>query len=185
MVDMYRRPEKLLQLCDKVLELQIANTIPVDPSDKEYPKRAAIPLWRGDKAFMSETHFRKFYWPGLKKALQASIDMGYIPIPGFEAHFGERLECLRELPKGKVAAFVDHSDAIQAKKLLEGHTCIIAFDPHSLRLAPLKEAEAYYKNILDKCAGDGGFMLAISLPETGTREELKDLINTIKEYAKY
>ena len=185
MMDMYRQPEKLLEMCDKILELQIANTVPVDPSNKEYPKRAAIPLWRGDKVFMSETHFRKFYWPGLKKALQASIDMGYIPIPGFEAHFGERLECLRELPKGKVVAFVDHTDVLQAKKILEGHTCIVACDPQSLKLAPLKEAEAYYKKIIDKCAGDGGLIITITLPETGKREELKAFIKTIKEYATY
>ena len=90
-----------------------------------------------------------------------------------------------DLPKGKVVAFVDNTDAVQAKKLLEGHTCIIATDPQSLKLAPLKEAEAYYKNIIDKCAGDGGLIITITLPETGTQEELKGLIKTIKEYAKY
>jgi hypothetical protein len=41
--------------------------------------------------------------------------MGYIPIPGFEAHFGDRLECLLELPKGKFCAYIDHSDVFQAK----------------------------------------------------------------------
>ncbi len=185
MVDMYRRPEKLLQMCDKILDLRIAATVPVDPSDKEYPKRAAIPLWRGDKAFMSDAQFNRFYWPGLKKALQASIDMGYVPIPGFEAHFGERLECLRELPKGKVMAFIDHTDVFEAKKMLGGHMCYIAGDPPSMRFATIKEAEAYFKRLIDACAGDGGLVITLTLPEQATREELKKYIQTIKEYGTY
>ena len=69
-----------------------------------------MPLWRGDKFFMSQKQFEKFYWPGLKKIMQASIDLGYIPMPFFEAEFGRRLECLLDLPKGKVIASVQHMD---------------------------------------------------------------------------
>jgi len=102
MIDMYRQPEKLLQVCDMILERRIAQATPSDPKQRGNPKRIGMPLWRGDKAFMSDKQFEKFYWPGLKKSLQVTIDLGYVPIPFFEAEFGDRLERLLELPKGKL-----------------------------------------------------------------------------------
>jgi len=111
MLDMYRRPEKLLRACDMVLERRIATATPVDPAKKGRLQRVGIPLWRGDKKFMSEAQFKRFYWPGLKKALQATIDLGYIAMPFFEAEFGDRLEHLLELPKGKMVACVEYVDA--------------------------------------------------------------------------
>ena len=93
MLDMFQRPEKLLKACDMIADMQIARATPADPARRGNPKRNAMPLWRGDKFFMSQKQFEKFYWPGLKKIMQASIDLGYIPMPFFEAEFGQRLEC--------------------------------------------------------------------------------------------
>jgi hypothetical protein len=63
MVDMYRRPAKLLQACELILERRIAVAEPADPKQRGNPKRIGIPLWRGDKAFMSDAQFKRFYWP--------------------------------------------------------------------------------------------------------------------------
>jgi len=185
MVDMFRRPDKLLQACELILKQRIDAAVPADPSKRGNPKRAGLPLWRGDKSFMSDEQFQKFYWPGLKKAMQASIDLGYIPMPFFEAHFGDRLECLLELPKGKVAALVDHSDVIRAKEILGGHTCIIATVPYSLKYASLQEVEDYYKNLIKVCRKGGGFMLNLSLPDNASPEGLKEMMESIREYARY
>jgi len=185
MIDMFRRPEKLLQACDMILNMRIASAVPADPTKRGNPKRVGLPLWRGDKNFMSDAQFKKFYWPGLKKAMMASIDLGYIPMPFFEAHFGERLECLLELPKGKVIALVDHSDVVQAKEILGGHTCIIATAPHSLKYASARENADYYKNQIKMCGKGGGFMLNINFPDKGSMEGLKAMVESIREYGKY
>jgi hypothetical protein len=184
-VDMYRRPEKLLQACDMILEKRIAVAVPADPNRRGNPKRVGIPLWRGDKNFMSDRQFQRFYWPGLKKALLATIELGFVPMPFFEAHFGDRLECLLELPKGKVVAFVEHMDVIQAKEILDGHTCVIGKAPPSMKYASLQEVEDYYKNLIKVCGKGGGFMLNISFPEKATTEELKAMVDSIKEYGRY
>ena len=105
MLDMYRRPDKLVKACDVILERRIANAFPADSTAKDYPPRVGLPLWRGDPVFMSDAQFKKFYWPGLKKSLQTHVDLGYVPVPFFEAAFGDRLECLLELPKGKNIGF--------------------------------------------------------------------------------
>lgn len=185
MVDMFRRPEKLLQLCDKILEQRIATAVPADPDKRGNPKRIGMPLWRGDKSFMSYQQFKKFYWPGLKKVMLATIELGYVPMPFFEAHFGDRLEHLLELPKGKVVALVDHTDVIRAKEILGGHTCIIGTAPASLKYASLQEVEYYYKNLIKVCRKGGGFMLNISCPDKATMESFKGMVGSIKEYGRY
>lgn len=185
MIDMYRRPDKLLQACDVILEKRIAMATPADPNKRGNPKRVGLPLWRGDKAFMSEEQFEKFYWPGLKKAMLASIELGYIPMPFFEAHFGDRLEHLLELPKGKVIAFVEYMDVVQAKEILGGHTCVIGKAPPSLKYTSLQEVEDYYKSQIKVCGKGGGFMLNIRLPDNATTEEAKAMVDSIKEYGRY
>jgi len=185
MLHMYRRPEKMLQLCEKVLELRIKGAIPGQPDSSGFPKRVAIPLWRGDKSFMSDAQFRKFYWPGLKKALQATIDLGYLPMPIFEDTFGNRLECLLELPKGKVVAVVDHTDAALAKEILGGHMCVIATVPASIKYATLSEAAEIIKNQIKACRKGGGYMINLALPAQATVPELQKLMAEIKDYARY
>jgi hypothetical protein len=159
---------------------------PASPDKRGHIKnRMGMPLWRGDKSFMSEEHFNRFYWPGLKKQMLALIDRGYIPIPFFEAEFGDRLERLLELPKGRVIASVEHMDVAIATEILKGHHCVLSRGPLSHKLGTVKEIEAYNKQMIDKYAGDGGFILSVRLPEKSNKEELQAMINSIKEYARY
>jgi len=185
MLDMYRQPEKLLQACDVILNKRISMGIPADPNKRGNPKRVGIPLWRGDVNFMSDGQFERFYWPGLKKALLATIELGYVPVPLFEARFGKRLEHLLELPKGKVVAVIEHTDIQEAREILRGHTCVICKPPVSLHLASIQETKDYYKDLIKACAKGGGFMLRMILPNKATVEELKEMVATIKEYAQY
>ena len=186
MLDMYRQPDKLIRACELILEKRIAlGSVPADPAKRGNPKKIGLPLWRGDKAFMSDAQFKKFYWPGLKKAMQTLINLGYVPMPFFEAEFGRRLECLLELPKGKVVATVDHTDAVLAKEILGGHCCISTGGPSSLRLASVGEVESHYKHLLDVCGKGGGLILNLIVPASAAKEEALKLINSIKEYGRY
>ena len=185
MVDMYRQPDNVIKACEAILASRIAMATPADPKARGNPKRVFMPLWRGDKSFMSKKHFDRFYWPTLKKTMLAAIKLGYVPIPVFEAHFGDRLECMLELPKGKAVAVVEHMDVVQAKEILGGHTCIIGNIPKSLRYASPKEVLSYYKDLIKKCGKGGGLMLNISLPFNTPVKESREMINTIKEYATY
>jgi hypothetical protein len=185
MIDMFRRPEKLLRACDLLLEQRIASAKPADPTKRGNPKRTGVPLWRGDKAFMSEKQFDRFYWPGLKKALQATIDLGYVPVPFFEAEFGDRLERLLELPKGKVIASIEYVDAVRAKEILKGHTCLFVRIPLSSKLWSVQEVEEFTKDLIDKCGKGGGIIVEVRLPDKGGPVEFKKLMNTLREYGRY
>jgi hypothetical protein len=183
MTDMYRQPEKLLRACDMILDWRIAHAVPAKPEHKG--KRVGMPLWRGDKKFMSDRQFEKFYWPGLKRALQAVIDLGYIPVPVFEAEFGDRLERLLELPKGKIIASVEDVDTPKAREILSGHTCVLAKGPFSLKLASPNKVAQYYKEIFDKYGHGGGLLLNIRLPDQGDTEDIKAMLASIREYCRY
>jgi len=185
MLDMYRRPDKLLQVCDMILKRRIATAAPADPKKRGNPKRTGMPLWRGDKSFMSDKQFEKFYWPGLKKALQATIDLGYVPVPFFEAEFGDRLERLLELPKGKVIASIEHMDAIRAKEILRGHTSIMVRSPQSSKLWSLRQVEEFSRSMIDKIGKGGGLILNIRMPDRGTKEQYRKMLDSIREYGRY
>ncbi len=183
MVDMWRRPEKLLAACDKIIDMRIMHAVKAKPKDRG--KRVGMPLWRGDKSFMSEWQFKKFYWPGLKRALQGVIDLGYVPIPFFEAEFGDRLECLLELPPGKIIASVEDVDTVRACQILKGHTCVLARGPFSLKLASPSEVVDYYKGMFRKVGKGGGVMFNIRLPDQGGIPEVQKMLSQIRQAVTY
>jgi hypothetical protein len=185
MIDMFRRPEKLLAACDMILTRRMATAVPADPAKPGNPKKAAMPLWRGDKSFMSEKQFEKFYWPGLKRAMQAAIDLGFIAFPFFEAEYGNRLERLLELPKGKFIASIEAVDAVRAKDILKGHACLYVRIPLATKVWSFNDVETYTKDLIDKCGKGGGLMLHMRLPAKGTKEQYRKLMNNLREYGRY
>ncbi len=164
MLDMYRQPDKLIRACEVILERRIAKAIPADTTHRDYPKKIAMPLWRGDPNFMSDAQFKRFYWPGLKKSLQTHVELGYVPVPFFESRFGKRLECMLELPEGKILAYVDAEDIVVAKKILGGHTGLLVRCPNSARVWSVNKLESFLKDAIDKSGKGGGLMLDVLVP---------------------
>jgi hypothetical protein len=185
MVDMYRQPENLIKACNAILERRIARTKPADKNAKDYPQKIGMPLWRGDPTFMSETQFPKFYWPGLKRSLQAHIDLGYVPVPFFEAPFGERLKYIQELPKGKIVASIDARDISIAKKLLQGHTCLLLRCPNACKVWSLNQLASFLKEIIDIWGKKSGLIIVILIPDNIPVKDTQAMLKSFKEYARY
>ncbi|MBN2239235.1 MAG: hypothetical protein JW712_05640 [Dehalococcoidales bacterium] len=185
MTDMFRQPEKLLKLCDMIMDRRIALATAPGPDKRGYRRRVGMPLWRGDKSFMSQKQFEKFYWPGLKRALQAVSDLGGIPIPFFEAEFGERLERLLELPKGTVVASIEYVDLKKAREILRDHHCIFVRGPFSLQKATPQQVIDCYKDMFDKYGKGGGIFFNIRLPDGLSIEEVQGMVKEIRDYVRY
>jgi hypothetical protein len=168
-----------------ILERRIACAIPADPNAKDYPPRVGMPLWRGDPVFMSEAQFKKFYWPGLKKSLQTHVDLGYVPVPFFEAAFGDRLECLLELPKGKILASIEAVDAVRAKGILADHTSLLVRCPNTCKLWSLGQLESFIKDLIDKCGKNGGLIIVTKMPDKARIEDMQAMLQSIKEHGRY
>jgi uroporphyrinogen-III decarboxylase len=74
-------------------------------------------------------------------------------------------------------------DVVQAKQILNGHTCVMGNVPKSLRYTSSREVLRYYRELIKKCGSGGGLMLNISFPYNCSVDELKDMVRRIKEYA--
>jgi hypothetical protein len=189
MLDMYRCPDKLLEACDKILAWRMAQATPPGPTKSGTVARSGGALHRGSDGFMSIAQFEKFYWPGLKKALLAAIDLGYVAAPFLEGVWNDRLEYWLELPKGKTLCFFDQVDMFRAKEVLGGHVCIQGNVPSSLlTVGSPQDVEEYCRSLIKVCGKDGGFILSASTinpPDSAKPANVKAMIDAAKKYGGY
>ena len=67
---------------------------------------------------MNEKQFDKFYWPPLKRVIDALVNEGILVTLFAEGAFNTRLERVNEFPKGAVQWMFDRTDMAAAKKIL-------------------------------------------------------------------
>ena len=184
MMDMYRRPEKLLAACDRVLTIRIANAMPADPNWKGIPQRGGGPLHRGSDGFMSKKQFETFYWPGLKKSTLASIELGYIVSHFFEGVWDKHLEYLLEFPKGKIIFHCEKTDVFRAKEIIGNHMCIQGgVPPTLLEVGTPQEVEEHCKKLIKVVGKGGGFILGPgSAIDCAKPANVKAMADSVKKY---
>ena len=185
MMDMFRQPDKLLEACDKILQQTLERPMP--RPNKFGNIRFFMTNTRGSDDFMSKKQFDKFYWPTMKRLIEALIERGATPCMFFEGNFTSRLEYLLELPKGKMLARFDTTDFVKAKEVLKGHMCIQGNVPSSLlQTGTVQDVKDYCKKLIDTVGKDGGFILS---PRSSTDEvkpaNLKAMIDFTHEYGVY
>ncbi len=185
MLDMYRRPEKLLKALDVLTPWMIQ--MGVADGKKTGNPRIFIPLHKGSDAFMSEEQFRTFYWPSLKKLMLGLIDEGMNPSLFVEADHTSRLEIMKDVPAGKVIYHMENTDIFKAKEILGDRVCLRGNVPISmLCLGTPDDVKAYCKKLIDIVGKNGGFIMDSSVGiEDAKIENLKAMIDFTKEYGVY
>jgi uroporphyrinogen-III decarboxylase len=185
MLDMYRRPDKLLAAIEKI-SAQTLESIAAAPKPKAFTT-TFMALHRGADGFMSLEQFERFYWPYLLKQVRALVDAGYTPEIFFEGDYTQRLEYLLELPKGKVIARMDRTDMARAKEILGGHVCLSGNVPSSLlQTGTVEDVREYCKWLIDVAGRDGGLIVGPrSVVDEVKPENLKAMIDFTREYGKY
>ena len=146
-----------------------------------------VALHRGSDGFMSVKQFEKFYWPGLKTVLLSIINRGVTPFVFFEGSWDQRLEYLRELPKGKVLGWFDRTDLFRAKKIIGDTMCICGDMPLSLlHTGTPEQVKAYAKKLIDVVGEGGGFIMGSNTSLDDARPDLvKVWVDFTKEYGVY
>ncbi len=184
MVDMYRQPDKLLELIDLNLKQTLARH---KAMPQGHGQRVFMATHRGSDGFMNLKQFDKFYWPGLKAVILAVVDKGLTPAIFFEGNYTQRLEYLLELPKGKVMAHFDSTDIFRAKEVLKDHICIRGNVPGSLlTTGPIEEVKAYVKKLIDVVGKGGGLVVCPRVvPDEAKPEFLHAMIDFTQEYGRY
>jgi hypothetical protein len=185
MKDIYRNPDKLLAALDIMADLTIKSVL-------ESPRNVnsligSFPLHKGADGWMSQKHFETFYWPSLKKIMNAMIDEGMIVSLFAEGSYNSRLETINEFPRGFVHWHFDQTDMARAKKIL-GNKCSIAgnVSASSLIMGNAGEIKTYCKELIEMCGPGGGFILAPGAqPEFPRLENAKAMTEAVHEYGQY
>ncbi|MCJ7605325.1 MAG: hypothetical protein MUO19_04730 [Dehalococcoidales bacterium] len=185
MYDMFRQPDRLLELCEFVLKETLEKT-PLIP-DENGEIRIFMTNTRGSDDFLSKKQFDTFYWPTFKKLVVGLCERGATPYIFFEGNFDSRIEYLLEFPKGKFVARFDCSDIFRAKEILKGHCCIEGNVPSSiLQVGSKEDVIACCQKLIDIVGDDGGYIMS---PRSSTDEvkpeNLKAMIDFTKEYGVY
>jgi len=185
MLDMYRRPEKLLKAIEVLTPIMIEMGVSAGKSSGN--PRIFIPLHKGSDSFMNEEQFKTFYWPSLRKVMLALIDEGMNPLVLVEADHTSRLEIMRDVPPGKVIYWLENTDIFKAKEILGDCVCLRGNVPISLLCTGTPdEVKAYCKKLIDVVGKDGGYIMDSSVNvEDAKIENIKAMIDFTKEYGVY
>jgi hypothetical protein len=90
-----------------------------------------------------------------------------------------------ELPKGKILASIEAADAVRAKEILGGHTCLLIRTPNTSKLWSIGQLESFIKDLIDKCGRNGGFILVIKMPDKIRIEDMQAMLKSIDGYGRY
>jgi hypothetical protein len=160
MLDKFRRPEKLLEACERLVPLLI--DWGVRAADANRHPLVFIPIHKGADGFLSDADYRAMYWPTFKKVLLGLIEQGVVPLVFAEGAYNERLEAIHdpEIPAGRMIWMFDATDMREARKHLGGYQCFGGNVPGSLlTMGTPDRVDAYVKALIADVAGDGGFIL--------------------------
>jgi len=147
----------------------------------------SFPLHKGDDTFMSRKQFEKFYWPSLKKVVDACIDDGISVHLFAEGRYNERLEYIGDFPKGWVTWQFDQTDMANAKKAIGKTCCIVGNVPASITITrSAREVKECCRKLIETCAPGGGYVLSGGAMATeATAENLRAFMEAAKEYGTY
>jgi uroporphyrinogen-III decarboxylase len=185
MKDLYRRPEKVLAACDKIADLTIKSILRSPGITRGV--MVMYPLHKGADGWMSQKQFETFYFPSLKKVMDAFINEGLVQYLFAEGSFNTRLDYFSGFPKGSVTWLFDQSDMFRAKKLLGDRCCIQGNIPSSLMVTGSpQDVKEYCRKLIEGCGKGGGYVLAAgAIAENPKLENLRAIIAAVNEYGVY
>ena len=185
MMDMFRQPDALLEALDRIADIYIEETI--RSANLRGAMSVTFPLHLGADGWMGEKQFVTFYWPSLRKVVDALIAQGLVVILFAEGSYNTRLEIVNVFPKGTVSWMFDQTDMKRAKQILGANCSISGNIPTSLLATGTpKEIKEYAKNLIETCAPGGGYMLRPGASADEAKlENIFAMFETAKEYGVY
>jgi uroporphyrinogen-III decarboxylase len=185
MMDMYRRPGKLKEAMERLTPIIINEA--VGAANASGSPVIFMPLHKGTGGFMSTKQFETFYWPTLKKVMIGLIEEGLVPMPFAEGDYSERLDIIKDMPRGTVIWYFETMDMARAKKIVGNNACIAGNLPASILCTGTpQDVKNGCRKLIETCAQDGGYILtgAASM-DKGNPDNLRAMMEAAKEYGVY
>jgi len=185
MLDMYRRPDKLIKATEKVLPMQLQAGVFI--AKRSGNPRVFIPLHKGADSFMSLEQFKTFYWYTLKKLITGLIDEGLTPWVFIEGDYTSRLDIIKDIPRGKAIYHFELTDIFKAKEVLGDIVCIRGGVPNSLLCTGNpQEVKDHCKKLIDVVGRGGGFIMdSGAVIDEAKPENIKTMVDFTKKYGIY
>ncbi|MBR4702705.1 MAG: hypothetical protein IKO91_02575 [Oscillospiraceae bacterium] len=181
--DLYDNPDFVLARVEENYERSIQM---IRMSKATGPEFVFMPLHKGMDGFMSDEHYRKFYWKYLQGVILEIIDAGKTPYVYTEGKYNSRLDFLTEVPPGKVIYHFEDVDMALAKQKLGGIACITGgYQPWKLGWQTKEQVRDEVKKLIDTCAPGGGYMFETSCGlDYAKRENVEVMFDTVRTYGK-
>jgi hypothetical protein len=185
MLDMYRRPEKVIKACEKLLPYMFDQA--AGPAKASGNPRVFIPLHKGLDGFMSLEQFKKFFWPTLRGLMVALINEGFVPVPFWEGNCESRLEVIKDIPPGKACYKFEATDLVKAKKVLGETVCVRGNVPLSILVAgTTDDVRQFCRKLIDTAGRGGGFVMdAATGVDDAKIENVQAMFDFTREYGVY
>jgi len=184
MLDMLRRPDKLLAAQERVLKFELDFVI--DYTNVTGLKTCFIPLHRGSDGFMSIPQFEKFYWPQLKALIEGLAAADILPLVFYEGVWDNRLKHLATLPRAKSLGWFQFSDIAKVKETVGNTMAIIGGMRNSvLQAGTPDQVRAETRRVCEIAGEGGGFAMCVSIGEMeGCDPDLVQVwVDTTKEFS--
>lgn len=114
------------------------------------------------------------------------IEAGFTPYMFSEGVYDDRLEIIKDLPRGKVVWHIEQ-DIFKAKEILEDMCCIEGGPPASVMgKGTVDDVRAYARKLIDICGKGGGFIMGVAHSLLDAKfENIKALSDFTKEHGRY
>ncbi len=184
-MDMYRQPEKVIEATERLVPIIVKGA--VRGANMSLSPVIMMPLHKGDKSFMSDKQFEKFYWPTFKKVLLGLVEEGLVPMPFAEGNYEPRLDYIKDMPRTSIVWYFEHMDMAKAKQVLGDVSCIAGNVPVSLLVTSTPEAvKESCRKLIETCAPGGGYILTGGAGMSkGNPDNLHAMMDAAKEYGVY
>jgi uroporphyrinogen-III decarboxylase len=141
-------------------------------------------LERGSGSYWSLKTYEEFFFPHLKKQVEAFVAHGAKCILHFDTDWTKNLPYLNELPANSlICQFDSITDIFKAKEIIGDRICIMGDMPASLlTLGTRDEVVAYCERLVDIVGKDGGFIMSsgCEVPPDAKFENVKAMVDTVK-----
>ncbi len=184
-LDLHRMPDRVQAALEAMVPDFIDNVLR-DTKASGVPW-VHISLERGSGAYYNLKTYERFFFPQLKKLVDAVTAQGIACWLHMDTDWTLNLPYLRELPTRMcVCDFDSTTDIFRAKDLLHGHMCIMGdVSPSLFSLGTKEEVEAYCEKLIDYVGRDGGFIMSsgCEVPIDARFENVKAMLDTVRNHA--
>jgi len=184
MLDLYRRPDKLLEAIERAAVFLLRQTVAACKASTS--RIVFIPLHWAFDGFMSLDKFKTFFWPSLRKLMLDLIANDLIPMPLWEGNCTSRLETIADIPPGRAIYWFERTDLTRAKEVLGEVVCLRGNVPASLLTTGTPEEIDEYCCKLIRAAGKGGGLIldcGIGIPDESKLENVRAMYQSVRRYS--